>query len=194
MRDRLLLHGGVHHDPFEVFALDRPAPVRHREALLQQRGDLFLTQSLAPAGQRGAVKRQLVPKHHFSAEILEIRVLYPPVAQRLVREVVHVLEDQQPSYQPRRQRRLPRPYATYRAEAFRQKIPIDLPRHPYQRMTKVDDLLQRRLKQIVLTFIAWLAHRSPRQQISPPKESRTIQIGNPKTQENRQPPLRFLQK
>ena len=51
MRDRLLLHGGVHHDPFEIFGLDRPAPVRHREALLQQRGDLLLTQPLAPARQ-----------------------------------------------------------------------------------------------------------------------------------------------
>jgi hypothetical protein len=52
MRDRFLLHGGVHHDPLEIFGLDRPAPVRHREALLQQRGDLLLTQPLAPAGQR----------------------------------------------------------------------------------------------------------------------------------------------
>jgi hypothetical protein len=50
-RDRFLLHGGVHHDPFEIFGLDRPAPVRHREALLQQRGDLLLAQPLAPARQ-----------------------------------------------------------------------------------------------------------------------------------------------
>ena len=28
--DRLLLDGGVDHHPFEVFALDRPRPVRHR--------------------------------------------------------------------------------------------------------------------------------------------------------------------
>jgi hypothetical protein len=41
--------------------------------------------------------RQLVPEHRFSAEILEIRILYPPVAQRLVREIVHVFEDKQPS-------------------------------------------------------------------------------------------------
>jgi len=32
--DRFLLHGGVHHDPFQILGLDRPAPVRHREALL----------------------------------------------------------------------------------------------------------------------------------------------------------------
>ena len=51
MRDRFLLHGGVHHDPFEIFGLDRPAPVRHREALLQQRGDLVLAQPLAPVRQ-----------------------------------------------------------------------------------------------------------------------------------------------
>src|SRR5258705_5139658 len=50
MRDRFLLHGGIHHDPLEIFGLDRPAPVGHREALLQQRGDLLLTQPLAPSG------------------------------------------------------------------------------------------------------------------------------------------------
>ena len=109
MGDRFLLYGGVHHNPFEIFGLDRPVPVRHREALLQQRGDLLLTQPLAPAGQRRAVKRQLVPEHRFAAEILEIRVLYPPVAQRLVRQIVHMFEDEQPGNKPRWQRRLARP-------------------------------------------------------------------------------------
>jgi hypothetical protein len=57
MRDRFLLHCGIHHNPFEIFGLDRSAPVRYREALLQQSGDLFLTQPLAPARQRRAIKR-----------------------------------------------------------------------------------------------------------------------------------------
>ena len=50
MRDRLLLHGGVHRHPLAILALDRLRPVRYRKALLQQRGDLFLTQ---PCGIRG---------------------------------------------------------------------------------------------------------------------------------------------
>src|SRR5258707_9272301 len=95
-----------------------------------------------------------MPEHHFAAEILEIRVLYPPVAQRLVREIVHMFEDEQPGHQPCWQWRLPRPYATYRAEALRQKIPINLRREPHQRMAKIDDLLQRRAKQIVLAGVA----------------------------------------
>jgi hypothetical protein len=33
--------------------------------------------------------------------------------------------------------------------------------HPHQRMAKMDDLLQRRAKQVVLTVVARLAHRSP---------------------------------
>ena len=68
--------------------------MRDREAFLQQRGDLLLTQPLAPAGQRRAIERQVMPEHHLATEILEIRVLDPPVAQRLVREIVHVLEDE----------------------------------------------------------------------------------------------------
>src|SRR5215471_12939746 len=101
------------------------------------------------------------------AEVLEIWVLYPSVAQRLVGEVVHVLEDQQPGHQPRRQRRLPGSHPTHRAEASRQKVPIDLPRQPHQRMAKVDDLLEKRVKQVVLAIVARLAHRFP-----PDSESR----------------------
>jgi len=72
-----------------------------------------------------------------------------------------------------------------RTEASRQEVPIN-PRHQtHQRMSNVDDLLQRWTKQIVLTIVARLAHRSPRQRIPPAKESRTVQIRNPKTRENR---------
>ena len=60
-------------------------------------------------------------------------------------------------------------------------------------MAKVDDFVQRRLKQIVLTFVARLAHRSHRSRISPARESRTVQIRNPKTQENRNLRPAFLQ-
>ena len=161
MRDRFLLHGGVHHDPLEIFGLDRPGPVRHRKALLQQRRNLLLTQPLAPARQRRAIKRCRVLEHHFAAEILEIRVLHPAVAQRLIGEVVHVLEDQQSGHQPCWQWWLPRPDATDRTEASGQELPIDLRRQTDQRMAKVDDLLQAGPKQIILTIVAWLAHGSP---------------------------------
>src|SRR5262245_19985836 len=60
-------------------------------------------------------------------------------------------------------------------------------------MAKVDDLLERRAKQVVLAIVARLAHRSPRQRISPSKESQTAQIGNPKPQENPLAHPAFLQ-
>ena len=69
-----------------------------------------------------------------------------------------VLEDKQSGYQSCRQRWLPRPEATDRTEASRQEVPINLRRQTHQRMTKVDDLLQRWTKQIVLTIVARLAH------------------------------------
>src|SRR5262249_48984253 len=74
----------------------------------------------------------------------------------------------------------------HRAEASRQKVPIDLPRQPHQRMAKVDDLLERRAKQGVLAIVARLAHRSP-----PDSESRRRrnhgppQTRNPKPQKTR---------
>jgi hypothetical protein len=55
------------------------------------------SQRRTPRGQRRAIELQVVPEHHLAAEILKIRVLDPPVAQRIVREIVHVLEDEQPA-------------------------------------------------------------------------------------------------
>ena len=109
MGDRLGLNGGVHHHPLQVLGLDRPGLVGHRQALLQQGRNLLLAQPLAPAGQRRTIEGQLVAEHQFAAEVLEVRVLHPAVAQRLIGQVVHVLEDEQPGHQPRRQRWLPWP-------------------------------------------------------------------------------------
>ena len=50
-----------------------------------------------------------MPEHRVAAEILEIGGLHLPVAKRLIRKIAHVLEDEQPCYQPRWQRRLARP-------------------------------------------------------------------------------------
>jgi hypothetical protein len=55
----------------------------------------------------------------------------------------------------------PGPTRHTETEASRQKIPVDLPRKPHQRMAQVDDLLERRAKQVVLAIVARLAHRSP---------------------------------
>jgi hypothetical protein len=94
MRNCLLLDGGIHHHALEILALDSPGPVCHRKALLQERRDLLLTQPLAPPRQRRAIERRRVLEYHFPAEVLEIRVLRPPFAQRLIGEVVHMFEDE----------------------------------------------------------------------------------------------------
>jgi hypothetical protein len=52
-------------------------------------------------------------------------------------------------------------------------------------MAKVDDLRERRAKQVVLAIVARLAHWSPRQRISPSKESQTAQTGIPNRKKTR---------
>jgi hypothetical protein len=104
-----------------------------------------------------------------------------------------LLEDEQSGHQPRRQRWLPWPDATDRTEAAGQELPVNFRRQTHQRMAKVDDLLQRWAKQIVLTIVARLAHGSPPTANLPSKESQSAEIRNPKTQENRDPPPAFLQ-
>src|SRR5262249_23764770 len=84
-------------------------------------------------------------------------------------------------------------HATDRAETPPHKIPVHLAREPHQRMAWIDELLQGRLKQIVLTIVARLAHGLPQQRISLSSESWRVKIGNPKMQENLHPHPAFLQ-
>ena len=42
-----------------------------------------------------------------------------------------------------------------------EKLPIDLARQPHQRMSKIDDVLERRPQQILLTIVPRLRHRAP---------------------------------
>src|SRR5262245_42368106 len=63
MRDRLFLDSGIYRSPFEIFGVDRPGAVGHREALLQQPGDLLLTQyaSHLPSGRPCPVSSGAIP-------------------------------------------------------------------------------------------------------------------------------------
>ena len=83
MGDGLGLDGGVDRHPLQVLRSQRSGLVGDGQALLKQRREMLLTQTLPPAGQRRAVEGQGVLKAQL-AEQLEIRVLQPTRAQRLV--------------------------------------------------------------------------------------------------------------
>jgi hypothetical protein len=51
MSDRFGLDRRVDHNPFEITGGQRSSLVRHRQALLDQRRQLFLAQALAPVRQ-----------------------------------------------------------------------------------------------------------------------------------------------
>jgi hypothetical protein len=72
---------------------------------------------------------------------------------------VQVLEDHQPGHQPCRQRRLAGPGAARASETVVEERPVDPRRQPDQRMLHVDDLVERRAKQIRLPIIPRLRHR-----------------------------------
>ena len=78
----------------------------------------------------------------LAAEVLVIGVLDPARAQRLVREVVRVLQDEESGHQPRRQTGLAWSCLTDRGKAPIEEAPVDLRRQPRQRMVQIDDLFQ----------------------------------------------------
>jgi hypothetical protein len=110
------------------------------------------------------------------AEVLIIGVLHPALAQRLIRQVVGVFEDDQSCHQPRGQRRLTGAVRIGLPKRLLPKRPIRLARQLHQRMSQVDDLVQSRSEQVLLARLAtlvWL-HSLPR------IDSRPIQgITNP---------------
>src|SRR5262249_21208606 len=59
----------------------------------QQRLELVFTHPLAPTRQRRTVKHQRMLEKFLAAEVLEVRVLHPPMPQTLGGRAVGVLED-----------------------------------------------------------------------------------------------------
>ena len=151
--DRLRLHRRIDDHPRKVRRFGRAGARRRRQALLDQRGELVFAHPLAPASKRRAVEGRLVLKEFLAAEQLKVRVLDPALAQRLVRQVVHRLEDRQTRHEPPRQRRMPGPVRIDRAEPLLQKPPVDRAAELRQRMADIDDLIEPRPEQIVLSAL-----------------------------------------
>jgi hypothetical protein len=62
-------------------------------------------------------------------------------------------------------------------------------------MSEIDDLVQGRAKQVLLSVVARLAHRSSPEVEKQPSENHAASgVGNPKSQENRAHHPQFLQK
>ena len=92
----------------------------------------------------------------LTAEELVIGVLYPALAQRLVGEVVGVLEDGKPRHQSRRQWWPAWLVLIDRAEPLLEERPIDRPRELHQRVAHVDDRIQPRAQEIVARIASFL--------------------------------------
>src|SRR5438034_9603579 len=101
----------------------------------------------------------------LAAEILEIGVLHPAGTQFLVREIEGELEDRQSRHQPRRKRRHAGAVAVDLAALRLDRTPRHGLRKLHQLMLQVDDLVEPRAEQILLsalTAIPWLHGESPR--------------------------------
>ena len=101
-----------------------PSSMRHREAFLQQRAEICSSpsrrrQRLSDQRSNDWLCRNTPYRRNTGSR--------PTCAQCLVREIVHVLEDEQYGYQSCRQRWLPRPETTDRTEASRSGSPAATP-------------------------------------------------------------------
>src|SRR5215467_9494161 len=129
-------------------------------------------------------------KELFAAEVVIIRVLHPALAQRLVGEVVHVLDDGEPRHQSCREWRMTWLLGVDLAEPSLQKAPVDRLRQLQQRVLHVDDLIEPRAEQILFTRLPSLLwpHRSPSASTSIKAENHGFRFERtppPNLQENR---------
>jgi len=162
-RNRLLLHCRVDDHVPEIGRLGGAGAGCGREALLKQRREPLLAHAPAPARQRRAIDRKPMPEKLLAAEELKVRVLDPARAQRLVGEVMQVLEDGQPRHQAGRQRRPAGAVLINRPEALFQERPIDRLAEPHQPVPEVEHLLEPGTEQVLLARLPALpwSHRRP---------------------------------
>jgi hypothetical protein len=95
--DVLGLHGGIDRDPRQILRPQRPALVRHPQALGQEDFQLA-AQALAPMAQVRALVRKLVPEELLSGEVLEVWIIDPAFAHPFVGQSVNMLEQKKPDH------------------------------------------------------------------------------------------------
>ena len=81
--DGLGLDRGVHRDAFDVAGAQRAGRMRHAQALSQQELELA-AEPLPPMAQVGAFVREFVLEKFLAGEMLEIRVIDPPLTHAFV--------------------------------------------------------------------------------------------------------------
>src|SRR5262249_16395004 len=89
--DVLGLHGGIDRDPRQILRPQRPALVRHPQALGQEKFQLA-AEALAPMAQVRALVRKLVLEELLSSEVLEVWIIDPAFAHAFVGQSVNMLE------------------------------------------------------------------------------------------------------
>jgi hypothetical protein len=89
--DGLGLHRGIDRDPLKVLAPQRPARMRHPQALGQQQLQP-VAEPFPPMAQVRAFMRELMLEKLLAGEELEIGVIDPALAHGFVGQSVNVLE------------------------------------------------------------------------------------------------------
>src|SRR6516165_5448698 len=95
--DVLGLHGGIDRDPRQILRPQRPALVRHPQALGQEKFQLA-AEALAPMAQVRALVRKLVLEELLSGEVLEVWIIDPAFAHAFVGQSVNMLEQKKPDH------------------------------------------------------------------------------------------------
>src|SRR5205823_1372378 len=149
-------------DPRQILRPQRPALVRHPQALGEEKFQL-VAEALAPMAQVRALVRKLVLEELLSSEALEIRVIDPTLARTFVGQAVNMLEQKKPDHKPCRNSR-PTTVAVQRCDLAVDKVPVDLTRELHQLVPHVDDLVQLRAEQITRSchLVLLRPHRSLR--------------------------------
>ena len=138
--DVLGLHRGVDRDPRQVPGPQRAALVRHPQALGQQQVEL-VAQPLAPMAEVGALVREGVLEELLAGEVLEVRVVDPALADALVGQPEHVLEQQQADHEAALDAGPPL-VAVERRDLAVDPRPVDLAGELHQLVLHVDDLVE----------------------------------------------------
>src|SRR5262249_61680862 len=133
--DVLGLHGGIDRDPRQILRPQRPALVRHPQALGQEKFQLA-AEALAPMAQVRALVRKLVLEELLSGEVLEVWIIDPAFAYALVGQSVNMLEQKEPDHKLCRNSRAAT-VAVQRRDLAVDELPVDLARELHEMVPHV---------------------------------------------------------